>query len=124
VGKGKIEMAIERDVDGARRAGEQQRVAVGRRAGDDAGAQIGAGTAAVVDDDLLMQMRFDRMGDESRHDIEGAGGRHRHHQMDRPCWVVLRKRKARRRRPECGGGSQLHEAFSPKQHRRSSCRRL
>ena len=53
------------------------------------GADIGAGAAAVLDDDLLADPLRQRLRDQARNDVEGAPGRHGNDQMDRPRRIIL-----------------------------------
>ena len=82
---------------------EQQRVAVGRALGDGAGGDRAAAAAgAVLHHHLLAERGAELVGDGARHDVDGAAGRQRDHQRDRPVGVVLlggggkRYRQARR----------------------------
>ena len=56
---------------------------------DHRGADIGAGAAAVLDDDRLTDPLRQRLRDQARNDVEGAAGRNGHDQMDRPRRISL-----------------------------------
>ncbi len=84
--------------------GGQQRVAVGRRARDQARADRAVGAAAVVDHDGLAERIAELAADEPCHQVERRPGRERHHHGDRlRRWASLRRRRpAARRRTGCG----------------------
>ena len=54
-----------------------------RRMGHEAGADIGAGAATVLDDDLLIETLRHRLCDEPRDNVERAAGRDRNDETDR-----------------------------------------
>ena len=56
-------------------AADRQRVAVGRRARGDFGADDAARAAAVLHDDLLPERRAERRGHEARREIDEAARR-------------------------------------------------
>ncbi len=64
--------------------------AVGRRLGGHAHADHAGDAAAVVDDDLLAEMRRHALGDDAGHRIDPAAGRERHDQRHRPPGRGLR----------------------------------
>ena len=74
---------------------EQQRVAVARRLRHHLGADDAAGAAAVVDDDLAAGDLRQLGADDARDDVDGAAGRERHDQADRPIGIGLRLRRGR-----------------------------
>ncbi len=73
-----------------RRRRRQQRVAVGIGLGDDFGADIAAGAGVVLDDHRLPPFARQPIGDDARHDVGGAAGRKRHHDLDRVRRIILR----------------------------------
>jgi len=63
---------------------EQERIAVGRGARDDFGADDAFRAGAVIDHDLLAESLREVVRDVARHDVVTAAGRLRHEQADRP----------------------------------------
>src|SRR5580692_625735 len=111
-----IEIGVERGIDRARGSREQQRVAVGGRMRDRGGADIGAGAAAVLDDDLLADALRQRLSDEARNDVEGAAGRNRDDQMHRPRRIGLRAGDTGQRRKRGDAGCQTQKSTAGKLH--------
>src|SRR5215831_17536088 len=75
-------IVIERLVNRAGRAGQQKRVAIRHRMGDKTSADVGAGAAAVFDDDLLVETLRHCLCDEPRDNVERAAGRDRNDETD------------------------------------------
>jgi hypothetical protein len=69
--------------------GEQQRVTVGRRAGDALGADHGAGARLVLDDDRLLPRLGQALGQRPRQVVDTAAGRIRHDQPHGPRGELL-----------------------------------
>ena len=68
-----VELAIERRIDGDRPDRiDDQRVAVGRRARCELGADIPAAAGAIVDDERLLQALRQLLADHARQDVGGA----------------------------------------------------
>jgi hypothetical protein len=61
---------------------EEERIAVGVRLGDRRGGDDAAGAAAVADDDRCTQRGAELGADDAGHEVGGAAGRHRDHQLD------------------------------------------
>ena len=61
---------------------QEQRIAVRLRLRDATGAQRAAGTADILDDDLLAEILRHGFRDEARHRVGRATGRKRHHDSD------------------------------------------
>jgi hypothetical protein len=74
----------QRRVDGDRRRGEEQRVAVGRRPRRHAHAGVASGARPVVDDDGLAQRSMQRGRENVGDDVGRPARRERHDQGDRP----------------------------------------
>ena len=91
-GEAEVEIVIERLVDNAGRAGQQKRVAIRRRMGHEAGADIGAGAATVLDDDLLIETLRHRLGHKPRDNVERAAGRDGNDETDRFVRIGVRMR--------------------------------
>src|SRR5213079_1507345 len=77
-------------------AGEEKRVAVGRRLRRELRADRAAGAGPVVDDDRLAKLRADLLRDRARHGVVAAAGREGDDQVDR----LRRVLSERERRPE------------------------
>jgi hypothetical protein len=75
----------------------EQRVAVGRRARGEHGADIAAGTTAILDHHRLAQRRREPVGEDARHDVGGPARTEGHHDAQRAAGPGLR---------EGGGGDQ------------------
>ncbi len=63
---------------------DQQRIAVGRRARHELGADAAAGAGAVVDHHRLSERLADLIADDAADNVGIAAGRERHDQPDRP----------------------------------------
>ena len=71
-----VELVVERRVDRVRRADQEERIAVRRRAHDRLGADIAAGTRAVFDDEWLAEPLRQPLSDQPRDNVgRAAGGR-------------------------------------------------
>ena len=66
---------------------QEQRVAVGLRAGGRLGSDIGAGAGLVLDDELLPELLAHGGEDETREEIRPAAGRIGNDHRDRPCRI-------------------------------------
>ena len=89
---------VEHGVDGKRRPGNHERVAVGRRFGDERNADHLAGAGPVVDDHLLPPALRQLDRELSRDDVRAAAGRGRHDQPYRPVRIILRRFRRERLR--------------------------
>ena len=78
----------ERRVDRVVGRREQERVAVGRRLGDDVAGDDAARAGLVVDQHLLAELGRQPLGQEARHDVRDAAGREGHDQSDRPLGIL------------------------------------
>ena len=125
------QVVVDRRVDGVRRHGEQQRVAVRGGAHHRLGADIGAGARPVLDDEWLAQPLRQPLTDEASDDVGRAAGRNRNGQAHRPRRVGLRVRATRKDRQGGGARRQLqklparkfHDVRPPKAHGASDERR-
>jgi hypothetical protein len=61
----------------------RKRVAIWRRMGHETGADVGAGAAAVLDNDLLVETLRHRRRHEPRDNVERTAGRDRNDETDR-----------------------------------------
>ncbi len=75
-------------MDDVRVGDQQQRVAVGRRFGDELAADNPVGSAAVFDDDFLFNALAEFRAYDVRHHASGPPGRKRHDHMNRPVRVA------------------------------------
>jgi hypothetical protein len=85
----------EQRIDIGRRAGLQQRKAVGRRLQHDPGSRHRGGTRLVLDDDRLIERARQLVGQEARDHVGVGAGRVRHHDRHLPGWVGLAAGKVR-----------------------------
>ena len=92
-GETEVEIVVERLVDRAGRPGQQKCVTIRRRMGHEAGADIGAGAATVLDDDLLIEALRHRLCYEARNNIERAAGRDRNDETNRLARKGVRMRE-------------------------------
>jgi hypothetical protein len=83
------ELAVERRIGGKRDAGEQQRVAVGRRVRDRGGADIGRGPGAIDHHEALAQAVAQPLGEHARDQVGAAAGCERHHDLDQARRIGL-----------------------------------
>ncbi len=83
-GEIEVEVSVERHVDGLRRRGHQQRVAVCRCAHDGFGPDIGGRAWAVLDHEGLAKPFGQPLTDQARDQIGVAGGWERHDHPHRP----------------------------------------
>ena len=81
-------------VDRERPGGKQQRVAIGRGACHDLGADVAGRTGLVVDHHLLLQTVLQMARDDARDRIRPAAGRPRHHEANRLLGVGRESRCA------------------------------
>jgi hypothetical protein len=85
------QLLVEGAVDGQRRRrGQQQGVAIGLRARDRLGADIAAGPATVLDQEILAVPLGQLLRDDTGDDVVGAAGRERHDDLDGPGGIILR----------------------------------
>ena len=85
-----IELVVERGVDGVGRRDQKQRVAVGRRAHDRLGGDIGAAARPVFDDDRLAEPLRQPLPHQPRRDVRRAAGGVADDQPYRPRRIGLR----------------------------------
>jgi hypothetical protein len=79
---------VHRSKDCVRRVGEQNRVAVGGGLGDRLGADQGAGSGLVFDDDLIAALR-ETVGIKPRLNVHGGAGCYWHDDGDHPRRIVF-----------------------------------
>ena len=111
-----IEIVVERRIDGVRRDGQHQRVAVRRRSYDDLGADIAAGARPIVDEEWLPEPLRQPLTDQARDDVGRAAGRNSHDQTHRPRRICLRSRDARHDRERGSARCQVQECAAGKFH--------
>jgi hypothetical protein len=92
------QVVVERDVRGNLQIVQQQRVAVGRGAGDASGGDGGRASAHVLDDEILSELVGERRRQHARELIGRPPRRIRHDDGDDAAWILLRG--ARRRASE------------------------
>jgi len=90
-----VEPVVERRVEGIAGRGEQQGVAVRRRARDRAGSDVAAGAGSVLDHELLAQPLGEPSADEARSDVGYPAGRIADEETNRPRRIGLRAGKTR-----------------------------
>ncbi len=110
---------VEARIDHVARGHEQDRVAVGRRLRRVAHAEIAAGAALVLDDELLLELLRKLLRDQPRRDISGARRGKWHDDLDRMVGIAgclrvagdgKKERSAKRKRTGKGLG-QFHRRF-------------
>ena len=90
---------------------QQQRVAVGLRAGHGFRPGRAAGAGPVLDHDILVQRRLHHLRDHARREVGRAARAEWHHQPDGLARVALRVRRAGRHcERQCNEGGQCDEA--------------
>ncbi|MNT19765.1 hypothetical protein D3C72_1550370 [compost metagenome] len=100
-------LLVQADIDGQRAGGaEQDGVAVGLGVGDVFGADVAAGAAAVLDDDVLLERLSEFFGQAARQGVGGAARRKGHDQRDGPRRRVGLRGQCGRGRGDGGGGRQ------------------
>ena len=117
-----IQFRVEAHIGNGRRADQEQRVAVGGRASDRFGRDIGAGARAVLDDDLLAEPLRERLADDARDDVGRRAGGKADDQMHRPRRIGIRPCDPRNSRERGSARCQVqkfsagkcHGFFSPK----------
>src|SRR5215831_8687953 len=73
---------------------DADRIAVGRRVGAGARADIRGPAGAVFDHDRLPPAPVQLLAEDAHEDVAGAAGAHRHDRLDRPARIVLRPHRA------------------------------
>jgi hypothetical protein len=68
--------------------GDQQRVAIGRRARNGLCADAGIAAGLVLDNDRLSPLLTEVLSIRSSHQIGGTARRKGHHYADRPTWEI------------------------------------
>jgi hypothetical protein len=110
------EFVVERRVDGGRRPGGKQRIAVRGRTHDHLGRQVGAGAGPVLDDDGLAEMLRQPLPDQARDDVVWAAGGGRNDNAHRPRWKCLCPRAPRHHRERGSTRRQLQKSAAWKHH--------
>ncbi len=114
--KHETELVVERRVDGARRADHEERVAVGGRAHDRLGCDIGGGARPVFDDERLAEPLLQPLSDQARADVAGAAGSETDDDAHRPRRIGLRPCDARHRRHRHGAHCETQKSTARKLH--------
>ena len=87
------EILVQAHIDGEQAAGgQQQRVAVGRRAGDRGPGETAAGAGTVLDHEWLLDELFHLPGEDARHHVAGPTRRKADGQRDRFHRIICRWR--------------------------------
>src|SRR5215467_337357 len=89
---------------------DADRVAVGRRVGAGARADIRGPAGAVFDHDRLPPAPVQLLAEDAHEDVAGAASAHRHDRLDRPARIVLRPRPARERHDRKASGQTTTQA--------------
>ena len=90
-----VELFVKRCVDSIAQRGQQERVAIGRRAYGNFGPDSGAAARSVLDDELLAKPLREPLPDQSRRYVEPAAGGNRNDDAYRPGRIGLRPREWR-----------------------------
>ena len=107
-----IELVVERRIDRVRRADQEKRVAVGRRAHDRLGGDIAAGARPVLDDELLAEPLRQPLTDQARDDVGRAAGGKADNDAHRPRRIGLRPSDARHGRQRGSARGQMQKLSS------------
>ena len=84
-----VRQLVEPGIDRVRQRDDQQRIAVRRRLGGDVGSDRSAGTAAIVDLDLLPERIAQMTGDQAADHVVAAARRERNDEPYLPVRVVV-----------------------------------
>ena len=110
------EVLIERGIDRVGHRHRQERVAVGRSAGDDLGGKIAAGARPVVDDEFLAELLPERRGNQAHVGVGRGAGREADDDAHRPRRIVVRLGNARDGRERGSGPGELQKLTAAKFH--------
>src|SRR6266496_3815535 len=102
---------VERHVDRVGRRRDEERVAVGRRLGDEIGADVAARAGAVLDDDRLAERLAQSRRERPRGEIGDSTRRKSDDKPDRLARVLAERRRRKEQRGDRGGDS-AHRAFA------------
>src|SRR5262245_8767183 len=114
-----VKFLIERRIDRGRRRSEQQRITIRRRTHDRFGADVGARTGPVLDQELLAQPLRQPLPHKPRDQISVSGGRERNDHAHRARWIGLRPSDARNARQRDSARGQAQKIAAGKFHCRS-----
>src|SRR5262245_27725331 len=114
--KHEIKLVVERGVDRARGPDHEERIAVGRRAHDRLGRDIGAGARPILDNEWLAQPLLQPLSDHARADVSGAAGGETDDDAHRPRRIGLRARHARHGYQHGSARGQLQDFAAGKLH--------
>src|SRR5262245_4278435 len=90
-----IEFLVQRDVDRIRRSGQEERIAVRRRAHDRLGGDVVAGAWPVFNNELLTEPLREPLSYQTRDDVTRTAGAIADENAHRPRRIGLRESKAR-----------------------------
>jgi hypothetical protein len=90
-----LEISVEGCVDQIRPRDEQERIAVRGRVHDRLGCDVGAGTCAVLDDELLTEPFRQPLSHQTPENVRRSAGCKTNDQEHRPGWIILRLRQPR-----------------------------
>src|SRR5215472_2265654 len=90
-----IEFLVQRDVNRIRRSGQEERIAVRRRAHDRLGGDVAASACPVLNNELLTEPLREPLSYQTRDDVARTAGAIADDQAHRPRWIGLRPSQAR-----------------------------
>src|SRR5262249_29106140 len=111
-----IELFVERRIDRVCRCDQEKRVAIRGRTHDRLGADVGAATRPVVDDELLAKPLRQPLSHQTRDDVVPAASGGRNDHAHRPRRIGLRSRDARDGRQHSAARSQMQKLSAGKFH--------
>src|SRR5262249_45018486 len=114
--KDKVQIVVERWVDGRRRTDHQYCVTVGRCAHDGFGTDIAACACSVLDHELLAEPLGEVLCKQAGHDVLRAAGREADDPAHRPRRIALCASKEREGRQRGGAGGETQELSTGKAH--------
>src|SRR5262249_47537496 len=110
-----IELVVERRVDRTGYRAQQKRIAIRSRTDDRLGADVGAATRPVVDDELLAKPLRQPLSHQTRDDVVPAASGSRNDHAHRPRRIDLRPCDARDGRQR-GSAREMQELATGKFH--------
>src|SRR5215831_9662354 len=111
-----IQLVVERSVDRLCRTDREQRVAVGGRAHDGLGGDVGTAARPVLDDEWLAETLRQPLSHEACDDVTGTASRKADDDAHRPRWIGLRPSNMRHGRERGSARGQMQECAAGKFH--------